>query len=259
MKDLKIQQTTDYSKFKRVRGNREIIGLHAKRIAESMDDHDLHKYQPVMVSEDGYIIDGQHRVEARRLLNKPVLYVEVEGMDLQDIQRLNANIRPWAVNDFVESYCKLGKEQYKKLKAFAQKHEITYILAAQLLRGEQVRQGGDHVKAGSGVEELQKDIIHIVKTGKFTITNQKYADDMVVKIKEIQPFTESKVWRNRAFIAALQMVYAKGITHEVFMKNLERWHLATNSKIQRQLNRRGFLLALDQIANYGRKKPVNLI
>lgn len=260
VKDLKIKKTTDYKNFKKIKGNREVNRTHVIRLAESIDSHNLLPVQPIMVNEAGYIIDGQHRLAACEMLEIPAYYVEVKDLNLTDIQRLNANIRPWSIEDFVESYCKLGKNEYIKLREFSQKHDISNVLSAQLLRGTQIQAGGTNYSAKEEqAREIKKDVIRLIRNGNFKITDPEYAEKMAARIKDIQPYTEKGVWRTRSFMAALQVMYDKGVSHERFMKQLDRWHSSRNRKIERQLNRRSFLLVLDQVLNFQQKKPTSLI
>lgn len=55
---LQVYFTTDYSKFKLMKGNREIDALHVKRLIESFREQYL--FSPILVNSKHEIIDGQN-------------------------------------------------------------------------------------------------------------------------------------------------------------------------------------------------------
>lgn len=84
-----IQSTTDYAQFRYYLSNREVDNAHVKKLAASIQRKNLMKIRPALVNEDMYVIDGQHRIEACRLIEEPVYYLITEGLTQADIAILN--------------------------------------------------------------------------------------------------------------------------------------------------------------------------
>ena len=59
---FEVFETTDYSMFKKIDYNRSVSRSNVKKIMKSIIEYGL--IVPIVISEDGYIIDGQHRLEA---------------------------------------------------------------------------------------------------------------------------------------------------------------------------------------------------
>lgn len=58
---MAVFTTKDYSKFKHLEGNRNIVKPHLKRLKASMEKNYL--FSPILINEKHEIIDGQHRFE----------------------------------------------------------------------------------------------------------------------------------------------------------------------------------------------------
>ena len=69
----KIHVTSDYSKFSYLVGNRDIVNKHVKDLSGHIDERDLSI--PIIVNENMEVCDGQHRLEAYKVLGLPVHYI----------------------------------------------------------------------------------------------------------------------------------------------------------------------------------------
>lgn len=116
-----MKQTTDYSMFKRHPNNRAINALNVDKIKRSIQVKNLLEYRPIIVDKNMQIIDGQHRLEAAKILNLPVFYQVQEQTGTEDIFLLNANQKAWNNEDFNNYYASKGIESYVKLKSFMEK------------------------------------------------------------------------------------------------------------------------------------------
>lgn len=231
----KVQHTYDYAKFKSITGNRFLNPQHVKRVAESMREINLMQYQPVMINSKGYLIDGQHRVEAAKMLDEPVFYVEVPDLGLNEIRLLNSNMKAWSLRDYVSSYAKTGKKDYQILLDFSDRYKIPLTTSASILCGQAVGMGGGTMS-------------NILRQGKFVIVSLKSAEILARKLKDIQPFTFSGAWRSREFIRALLFIYAKGASHVQLLEQLKK-----HGKFEVQPDHRAYILLLQDIYNYQKK------
>lgn len=105
-----IFTTRDYSLFKFYSSNRP--AEHWKTIAESIEQRDLTPYNPIIVSKDYYIIDGQNRFMACKSLGKPIFFTVANNADDKDIALLNAKQKNWALQDYLNFYCTHGFVDY---------------------------------------------------------------------------------------------------------------------------------------------------
>lgn len=109
---MEILTTTDYDQFKYFVSNREVDKMHVRKLAASIEQKNLMYIRPAIVTDEMYVIDGQHRIEACRLLNVPVYYIVTEGLTKADIAILNTAQKNWTRLDFINFYAIEGKQEY---------------------------------------------------------------------------------------------------------------------------------------------------
>lgn len=94
-------------------GNRRVDMNHVKKIEREMAyDPDMFSSQPMLVNENFFIIDGQHRFHAARNLNLPVYYIMRPGLSVEAARHLNTTQRRWTLVDFAHSYAESGRMDY---------------------------------------------------------------------------------------------------------------------------------------------------
>ena len=84
---FKIHSTTDYNQFKYIKGNREVVESHVKTLSDQIAKKDFQI--PIIVNEKMEVCEGQHRLEAYRLLGVPITYIVKEGLEIQDIREMD--------------------------------------------------------------------------------------------------------------------------------------------------------------------------
>jgi hypothetical protein len=114
---LKVLKTKDLSIFKTISGNRPVNLQHVRRLAYSMKENGV-LVNPIIVNEYGYVVDGQHRLEAAREVKGSIYYIIVNGYNLHEVHTLNLNQKNWAKKDYMLGYAEMGVESYIKLKEF---------------------------------------------------------------------------------------------------------------------------------------------
>lgn len=70
---------------------------------------------PIIVNKNMTVIDGQHRLSACQQLGLPVEYIIKQGLNEDDIVRMNTVQKPWKLINYIEAYANEGKEEYVKL------------------------------------------------------------------------------------------------------------------------------------------------
>lgn len=236
METISIQTTRNYGQFRSLFGNRLLKPDHIKKLVKSMQEVNLMSFHPVLVTEDGYIIDGQHRIEAAKELGIDVHFITIPDASLQTVQLLNSNVKSWTMRDFCESYAKLGNENYVRLLAFSDRYNIPITVSANLLANKNVVTGGG---AASDIRD-----------GTFHITNEENAKETMKRLSELQSFSDASCWRAREFIRSLVYMYSKGMKHYLLLEQLQK----TGKRLQRQASNRDYLFQFLDVYNHGLKK-----
>lgn len=108
-----IHETKNYSNFKHLEFNREIDDKNLKKIKESIRENG--QKQPIAVTSDGYIYDGQHRFMALRSLGLPVWYYVNHNAKPQDLLIVNQVRKGHTIRNFVWYFAHNGNLDCKRL------------------------------------------------------------------------------------------------------------------------------------------------
>lgn len=113
-----MQSTKDYEMFGHINSNRKIDKRHVKTLANLISKNNLLHLNPLIV--DGYnrVVDGQHRLEAAKLLKVQVFYIKDAGINKTDIAALNSNKKNWSLVDYINFHTEEGKPGFKELRNF---------------------------------------------------------------------------------------------------------------------------------------------
>lgn len=127
----RVYSTKNYDQFKVIGGNRSIRESWVLELAEKIEAHDFRI--PIEVTPKMEVIDGQHRIEARRLLGIDVPYIVIDAKSLADVQAVNNDRKSWTNLDYLESFVVRGNEHYRKLKWFMQTYKLPLNVSIALL------------------------------------------------------------------------------------------------------------------------------
>jgi len=224
-----VQKTNDYTKFKSKKGNRELNQLHLKRLMSSVKELDLLHANPILVNEKYEIIDGQHRFNVCKTLNKPIYYILVKGLGLREIQVLNANSKNWKAEDYIDGYCSMGMSEYCYFKTILQstKLGVTHLLAL-FASG----QGGGRV-------------METLKNGNLKLPYKNRGIKILQWIKDWQKYYSGA--DRRSFVIALVNIYdIKGYSHEKMMQKMKY----QSAKLVDCTNTKTYLALLEEIYNF---------
>ena len=128
--------TKDYNLFESVNGNRAIDALHVERLVKSIES--VGNISSITCTKKGnnyVIIDGQHRFEACKKLNIPVIIDLYKNIKNEAILFLNKDQRRWSQKDYLNLGVQRGNENYKKLKDYYENNKLSlsallYILGS---------------------------------------------------------------------------------------------------------------------------------
>lgn len=160
MEDLRktYYVTKDYSKFRRLKGNRDILEPRKAKLVKSIEAIGVMD-APILVNEKMEIIDGQGRFEALKSLDLPIPYIVQEGIGLKECQRMNVGQSNWSLKDYIMSYAEIGDNSYAYLLSLMERYSYLPVGAVIAIAKNQF---GANSKA--------------IKLGTFSLTEKEYAD-----------------------------------------------------------------------------------
>jgi hypothetical protein len=239
MNAIQVHTTTDYSLFKTLNGNRDVNHLHLSRLKESMKKN--HLTTIIMVNEKFEIIDGQHRFLISQELKLPINYIIEKNYGLNEVQILNANMKNWQTNDYVNGYCDLGYKDYILYRDFINEYGFQSQVAMLLLSNEYM--------SGSNKENPQTRF----KEGKFKVKDLNNAKKMAEKIMMIEPYY--KGYLRRSFIIALVSMFKnENFEFTEFIAKLKQ----QPTTMQDCTSTTQYKVLIEEIYNYRRREKINL-
>ncbi len=186
--EMKVYSTYNYGMFEIVKGNRKVNDLHVERLKKSMEEDYL--VSPIIINEKNQIIDGQHRFNAIKDLNKKVYYIICEGYGLDEIHRLNEINKTWNKKDFLVGYADKGLEEYIEVRNFMEEYGVSSVsMAIELLN--------DNLSQKSRNKRFEN--------GKFEIETYDLAVEIMKGIKDFDEYFDSA--RTSLFVKAFKKLY----------------------------------------------------
>lgn len=146
-----VYQTREFHLFKILKYNRDVDDARVEKIMESIKKHGF--LLPILVSEDMEIADGQHRFEAAKKLNIPILYIKY-NVDPQKlpilVSNLNSVSKNWKTSDYYEMWESLGVETYCWIGNMIEKYHVTFDEINNFaVRPYTSRKGSENFKNGT--------------------------------------------------------------------------------------------------------------
>ena len=151
----KIYETSDYKIFKYLKGNRAIHEPWVRKLAELIKENDLQI--PIIVDDKMIVQDGQHRLEAYKIVGLPVKYIIKNKFGLDEVRAINQNSKKWTLTDFMMSFVKLGNKDYQLLEWFVKTYEMPILASVAMLNGK----GFVDSKTIKGYKEGEYEIVEM--------------------------------------------------------------------------------------------------
>lgn len=232
---MKIGTTKDYGQFVYSSANRPLDSDNKKYrlLVRSMQKYGWLPSFPMTCVPFGnkrQIVDGQNRFNAAKELGIPVLFCMVSTKEPINIPELNGTQRPWSNDDYVGSYSVLGDENYSFLKEFAERHKISVMVAAGLLRGE------TSTSSNAGAP---------LRAGTFTVKDVQFAERVMSLSAAVSEFVG---WaRHKHFVTVLaEACKLAEFDDERFLARVR----SSPGLLIKSPTRDGFRLMLENIYNY---------
>jgi hypothetical protein len=203
-----VYTTTDYSKFKFFDWNRNTNRKHIEVLKKSIEAGEV--LNPILISPDFYVLDGQHRLVAKKELERPIQYIindttcEEEYKEI--IHAINSKSLKWSMFDYVIAYAKSGNEHYKFILDLKEKYpefksNSNYILIASSKTESNIGKQGTIISGNLIIEN--KNLIH--KT-----------INMLLDFKETICFPH-----NRFIMALIQFFKIKDYHHMIMLSKIK--------------------------------------
>jgi hypothetical protein len=242
-KDIVVQSTTDYGRFKSLAGNRVVNPLHVQRLTRSFREEYL--ISPIIVNERFEIIDGQHRFAAAMSESLPVYFILIDGYRLPQVQRLNTSTSNWKKVDYLNSYADLGVLPYVQMKRFMGKFPTLGFSASECLLTQNVGGINNKGRDSAGKRNFQQ--------GDLVIVDLEFAHQAALKILEISKHYEG--YNRSAFVRSISMLMQKPVFDiDYFIGKLERY----SSMFSDRQSVNEYIILIEEVYNYRKRDPDNL-
>lgn len=143
-----MQNTTDYSMFKDFSSNREIDEKHVRKLVAAIEKRNLLSVNPILVDKEFRVIDGQHRLEAAKILKVSIFYI-VGDVRRDDISRINSNQKNWSQMDYINYWTIEGKKDYVRLSSLINHYPQFQTSALICLCHPELRRSSEAIRTGS--------------------------------------------------------------------------------------------------------------
>tara|TARA_R100000951_G_scaffold301_1_gene1884 strand:+ start:8700 stop:9440 length:741 start_codon:yes stop_codon:yes gene_type:complete len=180
---MKIQTTTNLEQFHYDHRNRLIKPNRVKSMATSIQTHG--QLQPIIVDNSCKVLDGQHRIEAIRVINRTaespiaVSYIK-RTIPMHLIAEMNSQQQEWLLSDWIHHYKQCGNENYIMLHQYSEKYKpIKMSALASFLH--------ESNSAGSNTSLIRKGrfIIDVTPEKEFILSK-------LVMLSKIKPMFSAK-------------------------------------------------------------------
>jgi len=249
----KIFYTKDYSMFKTLAGNREVNIAHIKKLEKSFEEEYL--VSPILINEKFQIIDGQHRFEAAKNLQMPVYYYMIKGYELNQVQRLNTNLKEWKKVDYLESYASLGYKEYILFKKFMAEFTMFSLTCCQVIlsnTGSEKQIQSESFKSKSN--KTGKVSAREFQSGEFKVHDYELAVSNANKILDFRPYYDG--FGRKAFVSAMvRILQHKNYDHERMVQRMKNYP----AEFGHCLNMIKYREQIETVFNYRSRKKLTLI
>ena len=201
MNNIKIE-TTNYDMFSLIKGNRPIEKDRVKRLQKQIKQFGLKN--PILVTTDKGVLDGQHRLLACKNLSIPVKYIlddihsTAKGI-LDLIRAINKDQKNWTAVNVGNSYAQhddLSYKRYMSLIELGVSHSFILHACSEFAKGVRgVQCSNNHFRKGEllipeNIYEMIKGLILLFKGSGIDkkIWNRQYFIRALMKLKSVKEF-----------------------------------------------------------------------
>lgn len=129
--------------------NRKIIRKHVEDIKESIQKHGFLSCKPIIINDEGEVIDGQHRYIACCELGIEPPVLNLGDLSASLMVDLNKCQKSWSILDFVNFHAEQGNEPFIVLRSFINTSKLAVTPSILILTEGKEFLGFDTIKDGS--------------------------------------------------------------------------------------------------------------
>lgn len=232
---FEIEETNEYDVFERLPGNRPVDEQHVLKLMKAMKKKDL--YTPIQINQAFEVVDGQHRLEARKRLGLMVPFFVTPDYGLEEVQELNAKQKKWTNDDFVKSFIELGKKDYLTYQWFRKTYNLPHAQSVEILT--------DAKDTHSMRMAFQ--------SGEFRVYDLARAKQIGKMLTDIQPYFDA--WNHSRFVQAMLIMFRKkAFDYKRFMGKLKSFPAI----LKPQVSLDAYLQHIEEVYNYKVRDKVAL-
>ena len=244
--ERRIFQSKNYNEFSFFEGNRVVDPKRVKQIMDSIQTHGL--INPIVVTQNKEIIDGQNRFESLKNLDMPVVYHihHVDRDKLLDLVRnINSVQKNWNNRDIAIAYSmhspnKVSYQRYLDIAELGINHSSIIEACGYLANNSESVFRSNYHKFKNGNLEIHKSVADKVKGFVTLLVNSPI---------------ERKIWNKAHFIRAiLHINRTTDFKFSRFFTNYEnnpyKWKNASTYEEHKR--------SITYLYNYQNKKPIEV-
>lgn len=175
-----VFESKEYDNFKKLKGNRETSNSNVTSKIKLLEKNGFKSSSPILINQEGEILDGQHRTEASKSLGIPLKFTVDYNINkdtaIKEIIDLNNSSKKWQSIDYVNAYAEKGNKEYKLLKQCLESNNINLSKFAILYQGHQ---------CPAFLRQLPNGDF------KFEVKKAEYAIKTFLEIKELEDLVPS--------------------------------------------------------------------
>ena len=234
VKNVRVQYTNNYSKFKKIHSNRSLKTGILNKIERSMIENGL-MLDPIKVNEDWEVVDGQHRLHVSEKLGLGIYYIKIKGIGKKEMITQNSTGSMWNLKDFLGTYVKDGNPNYIKIQKFMYEFPMFSITdSCVFLNGGNQNIKGDTFRDG------------MYEAGSLNTARELALN--VMKLKDVYPLGYTRTVFVRTLLST--NLRNKDFTMEEFVKKSK---VVPNEYFQIKGDRKGYKRMIEDIYNYKRR------
>ena len=239
-----IYTSKDYEAFSFITGNRNINKSHLEKLRKSMTE--MFIPIPIVVNEQLQIIDGQHRYMICKEEGWPLSFMQVKGLTLVHVQKINELMKVWTAEAFMHCYCDLALEtkdgsydDYVEYREFKRQYGFGHNETQAILTNQRMFSG---------------NLSERFRNGTFKIKNLSLARDTAEKISSVGKYYQG--YKRRGFVIAMLHCFATPeYDHDRFLSKLSY----QTYKLSDQSNYKQYLQIAQDIYNYHAREGDRLL
>jgi len=204
-----IQKSSTFSQFRFYEQNRPLIRQHIDNLKLSIKSNNKLDVNPIIVNEEFYVIDGQHRLMAAKELKTPIYYIVDKNSDVKDMILENSVKRNWSLNDFIHFHSQSGNDDFLFVKSILDYcHSFTKSSVPPYIVFGRFSKPGDNRVLSKSIKDGTLKMVDREKVLDFVNTTMPFCANMNKLLKSLRKKKIGhSVFFKKPFFAALAACY----------------------------------------------------